>query len=43
MSEIDFPLVTPAFAAAAWPESNGEPIYRLAVGRPDDARRPSAR
>ncbi len=33
MSEMDFPLVTPAFAAA-WPESNATPAYRLAVALP---------
>ena len=33
VSEMDFPLVTPAFAAA-WPESNAIPHYRLALALP---------
>jgi len=33
VSEMDFPLVTPAFAGA-WPETNGTPVYRLAVAVP---------
>ncbi len=34
LSEVDFPLVTPAAIAAAWPESGGTTRYRLAVAVP---------
>ena len=34
VSDVDFPLVTPDAVAAAWPESNATPRYRLAVAVP---------
>jgi predicted CXXCH cytochrome family protein len=34
ISEVDFPLVTPAVVAAAWPEAGGTPTYRLAAALP---------
>ena len=34
VSEVDFPLVTPNVMAAAWPESNATPRYRLAIALP---------
>ena len=34
VSEVDFPLVTPNFVAAVWPESNATPRYRLAIAVP---------
>ncbi len=34
VGEVDFPLVTPTLAAAAWPEANAAPRYRLAIAAP---------
>jgi predicted CXXCH cytochrome family protein len=34
LGEVDFPLVTPGYVAAAWPEINAVPIYRLAIAVP---------
>ena len=34
VSEVDFPLVTPAITAAAWSGSGTTPRYRLAIARP---------